>query len=1262
MKVRVSPEEAERAATALEVRVAADLAAVARGAARRLGRADATALAELPTAITDWYAHVQADQLPLVGELFAHGTAEVTERTRPAGAAEHAGRDYLAGASNRLRGIGDELWAAIRAALLDGIAHGEGVEELARRVRSAAGVAAPRALNIARTEAVGASVAGADAAIMGLGAKGTKTWLAVHDDRTRPEHRDADGQTVGIGEAFEVGGFPMRRPHDPFAPAHLVINCRCTLAYDLADDWVGTVIAAAEVPSGAMLALVPADPDALALDGVPGAEPAEDLHLTLAFLGDAAAWPPAARASVEALASQLAGVTPPIDGEAFGAGHWNTQGGDREPSWNLQVGGAALDNFHEHVSNALLELDEQAELIPDQHRPWVAHVCLAYSPDPGLAEQVAARAGELPFDRLRVAFGDQVTDYPLAAAAVASARHAFHLPGKHNQQDHAGGRHRLGRRHGMPLSSMLADDLVQRVGLDPDTAWRINVVTAALGDRYGPRISHAEWMPLGTDPDVIAGMDDKGTLYVNPFKLNERTLVRAVAKGNTAHGDDTIEGVITHEYGHRLLKGPVLPRLVADAKADAWEAAYANGYSDEAPVIAAELSRYAASDPDELEAEMFSNYHFGGDDRPPWVIAWGKELDYRLGLGHPPPLGTSQDLANAWGKEYDQPRVAAASDPDGDQEPDGEPERPPMPEWMTPGFVIPADDAPPTSEPIGGSGATREAFHLPGKHNQQDHAGRRHRRLAGRGISPITALEARGNSRPVTAEEFQRIAEEGEARLRTFRSHQSPPDELDRNWDAVRTTAYAETRKSWGGATFDAHTGRTVQPTDGYALSIKAHADSVSIAEEVDRAGFDRAMDRARRRFRKELSMERAHLGVFHDDDERRIDIDPVLVVDSLQDVETIGAATHAIGGAYSFADGNGYWPPHVGEAVAAAAGEPADGHWRGLGEWYAYVRSTQHAGQAEPPATTAAGEPAFHLPGGHNQKAHGGKLGRQGLGRPGMGDIPLTKRWVDGFQGGSAAPFLVRNPDGSARFTPERQQLHDRIVLDILAGKHPPEGRAPAYHVLGGGPASGKTSLVNSDAGTELRDPNVALIGLDEIRAQLPEYRERIATDPTVAPYSHEESAYLTARAQAAAAEAGLDMTLDTTGDSDAATMDKKLKRARAAGYQVKGHYVTVPIETAMQRANARGKQTGRYVPRAGLTAIHAAVSRTLPAVLQDFDQVELFDNRGETPTPVMHWDGHTMTVDDQQLWQEFLDKAAAAPADVDLPEGAALHKGEPV
>jgi hypothetical protein len=180
----------------------------------------------------------------------------------------------------------------------------------------------------------------------------------------------------------------------------------------------------------------------------------------------------------------------------------------------------------------------------------------------------------------------------------------------------------------------------------------------------------------------------------------------------------------------------------------------------------------------------------------------------------------------------------------------------------------------------------------------------------------IGAEGIRGDSKPVSSAEFQRLANIGQDKLDQFKANAKPIKGLDDNWDTVKSDSYFEATQSWGGATIDAHTGKALpQGVNKWALTIKDKGvETVSIPESATKGEFDIAMDAARERFRPILEREGSHLGIFHDDDLGRIDIDPVLVVDSLNDVHTIGAATRAIGGAYNFADGNGYWPPHVAE------------------------------------------------------------------------------------------------------------------------------------------------------------------------------------------------------------------------------------------------------------------------------------------------------------------------------------------------------------
>lgn len=142
---------------------------------------------------------------------------------------------YLADASNRLVRVSDAVWEQARGVLLDGMQAGDGVRELANRVaRVSPELAMPRAEVIARTEANGAANAGAIGQFRALGVEGTKTWVATGDGRTRPDHANADGQTVKVDQPFEVGGWPMDRPHD--GPAEQVVNCRCTLSFEMDPD------------------------------------------------------------------------------------------------------------------------------------------------------------------------------------------------------------------------------------------------------------------------------------------------------------------------------------------------------------------------------------------------------------------------------------------------------------------------------------------------------------------------------------------------------------------------------------------------------------------------------------------------------------------------------------------------------------------------------------------------------------------------------------------------------------------------------------------------------------------------------------------------------------------------------------------------------------------------------------------------------------------------------------------------------------------
>lgn len=151
-------------------------------------------------------------------------------------------QQYLATRSNYLVGIADEAWFEVRALLLEGEREGEGIPELRNRVLKVLDVTETRATAIARTEVVGASNAGAltqmEEVADALGTSTiTKTWLATLDPRTRESHMRANGQKVPLSGRFKVGGWSMDRPHaEGQAPPKEVVNCRCTMTFDLDDD------------------------------------------------------------------------------------------------------------------------------------------------------------------------------------------------------------------------------------------------------------------------------------------------------------------------------------------------------------------------------------------------------------------------------------------------------------------------------------------------------------------------------------------------------------------------------------------------------------------------------------------------------------------------------------------------------------------------------------------------------------------------------------------------------------------------------------------------------------------------------------------------------------------------------------------------------------------------------------------------------------------------------------------------------------------
>jgi predicted ABC-type ATPase len=244
-------------------------------------------------------------------------------------------------------------------------------------------------------------------------------------------------------------------------------------------------------------------------------------------------------------------------------------------------------------------------------------------------------------------------------------------------------------------------------------------------------------------------------------------------------------------------------------------------------------------------------------------------------------------------------------------------------------------------------------------------------------------------------------------------------------------------------------------------------------------------------------------------------------------------------------------------------------------------------------------------------------------------------------LQEGSAGSHIVgRTSDGAPIFSAERQALHDKIVLEAVEGV--PASSDPTYYIMGGGPAAGKSSAINSGM-VDVPKPGsgkAVEINADEVKGVLKKADDLERED--WAAFTHEESSYVAKRIQAAAIERGQDAVLDGTGDSSAASIRRKIEGARAAGYKVEGNYVTCPTDMAVDRAIERGKKPeGRVVPEDVVRGTHRDVSRVAPVVASDFDTFTLIDTSEGTPRRVASTTrGEPIKIEDQALWDAFVAK----------------------
>jgi len=156
-----------------------------------------------------------------------------------------------------------------------------------------------------------------------------------------------------------------------------------------------------------MIALLPADPAALTLDA-DGAEPEDQIHLTLAFLGDdVATWDAARHAALTALVQAIAATAPgPISAEVIGHATFRP-GHEKQCAVHLAGDSALLGPIRDIVCEGLAAI--LGDDLPAQHLPWIPHLTAGY----GLTAADLSYTGPVMLDRITVALGGDWATFPL---------------------------------------------------------------------------------------------------------------------------------------------------------------------------------------------------------------------------------------------------------------------------------------------------------------------------------------------------------------------------------------------------------------------------------------------------------------------------------------------------------------------------------------------------------------------------------------------------------------------------------------------------------------------------------------------------------------------------------------------------------------------------------------------------------------------------------------------------------------------------------
>ncbi len=219
----------------------------------------------------------------------------------------------------------------------------------------------------------------------------------------------------------------------------------------------------------------------------------------------------------------------------------------------------------------------------------------------------------------------------------------------------------------------------------------------------------------------------------------------------------------------------------------------------------------------------------------------------------------------------------------------------------------------------------------------------------------------------------------------------------------------------------------------------------------------------------------------------------------------------------------------------------------------------------------------------------------------------------------------MTRNTDENGNWTPERKELHKKIISEILSPEKvaaclPKDGEKPKLVMFGGRGGSGKSWFTDKKrAAAEGREvmfdsDKFLVLDADALKEYIPEYEGWNAGEV------HEESSYLNKKIKQKALDWGLNIIIDGTMNYNPKKPDKvknEMLEAKSKGYSLEAHYMFLPVQESAKRAinrfkTKKGDFSGRLVPMDILMSMQDN-EKSFDSVKDIVDDWSFRDNQGD-------------------------------------------------